>query len=99
MKGARRGPQLAMDAVAVAVLCDAASLALPAGVAGSQAPSLSLAGVVLVVLGGGDLHLSEGSGCFTAEIFQVEAEEDVEPTVAISIQVLLTVLSVVPLCR
>lgn len=57
LEGTGRRPQLAVDAVAVTVLCDAASLALPTSVAGPQAPALSLPGVVLIVLGRDDFHL------------------------------------------
>lgn len=57
LEGTRCSSQLAMDAVAVTILCDAASLSLPAGVAGTKATSLSLARVVLVVLGCDDFHL------------------------------------------
>jgi hypothetical protein len=59
LKGAGRGSQLAVNAVAVAVLGHAASLALPAGITGAEAAALSLPGVVLVVLGRDDFHLTE----------------------------------------
>jgi hypothetical protein len=59
LKGTRGGSQLAVNAVAVAVLGHAASLALPAGITGAETAALSLAGVVLVILGRDDFHLTE----------------------------------------
>jgi hypothetical protein len=62
LKGTRRSSQLAVDAVTVAVLCNAASLALPTGITGTKTATLSLASVVLIVLGCDDFHLSRKKG-------------------------------------